>query len=145
MKQVPRPESGLSSRPRFPYALFAMFEPHFYAILLMQMQGQMLGGIHAAVLSAGATECKHQVGESTFHISLHMCVGQMVYTLQETKNLPVFFQETDYRFVQTGQRLILFVTSGIVCGATVEHISSTVPAFIFRYSLPIRETKHTHH
>lgn len=51
------------------------------AVLLMEVLSQMVGGIDTAVLSSSTSERKHQVGKTTFQITLHMGIGQLIYAL----------------------------------------------------------------
>ncbi len=60
-----------------------MFEANIDIELLMQMFGQMFGAIDGTVLSAGAPECKHQIGKSAFDVARHMSVGQSIDMLEE--------------------------------------------------------------
>ena len=63
------------------YALFPMAHMHFDAEFLVYMLRKVLCRVDAAMLSAGATEGEHQVGEAAVDVSLHVCVGELVYAL----------------------------------------------------------------
>lgn len=70
-----------------------MTYPYFYAELRMQMLGQMLGGIDAAVTAARTSESKHQVGKTAPEVTRHMGIRQFVDAVQERQNLSVLFQK----------------------------------------------------
>ena len=57
------PDLPLDSRQYLRDILLTMTYPYFNAELLMQMLGQMLGGIDAAVTAARTSESKHQVSK----------------------------------------------------------------------------------
>lgn len=108
------------------YALLAMADIHLYAELLVDVFGEMLGRINAAVLAACASEGEHQVGESAVDISLYVCVGKLVYAVEEGEYLSVVLKEADDRLVQSGELLVRLVTSGIVSGTTVEDVATAI-------------------
>ena len=58
-----------------------MFDVHLDAVFLMYVFCQMLCGIDATVLSAGASEGEHQTRKASLNISLHMGIGQLIHTL----------------------------------------------------------------
>ena len=60
-----------------------MADADFDAIFLVEVLGQMLGGIDRAMLSAGASEGEHQVGESALQITLYVGIGQPIDTVEE--------------------------------------------------------------
>ena len=66
------------------------------------------------MLAACASEGEHQVGESAVDISLYVCVGKLVYAVEEGEYLSVVLKEADDRLVQSGELLVRLVTSGIV-------------------------------
>ena len=94
--------------------LFSMTYLHFYAKLLVDMFGKMLGRIHTAMLTARTTETEHQGGETALDIAIHVMVCQLIDTLQERQNLTIILQESDDRLIQTGQLLIRLISSRIV-------------------------------
>ena len=108
-----------------------MTYPYFYAELRMQMLGQMLGGIDAAVTAARTSESKHQVGKTASEVTRHMGIRQFVDAVQERQNLSVLFQKTDNGFVQARQGFVRFISSGIVRTAAIEHITASVPTSVF--------------
>ena len=110
----------------------------------MQMLGQMLGRIDAAVTAARTSESKHQVGKTAPEVTRHMGIRQFVDAVQERQNLSVLFQKTDNGFVQARQGFVRFIPSGIVHTAAIEHITASIPAGIFGNPLLIGETEHAH-
>ena len=97
----------------------------------------MLRRIDGTVLSARAAEADGEVGESAFHVALHGSVDKGVGVLQEDGDFPVFFQETDDGFVQSGERLVALILAGVVHGAAVEHKAATVAGGVFGNSFLI--------
>ena len=126
------------------YALLAMADIHLYAELLMDVFGEMLGRINAAVLAACASEGEHQIGESTVDISLNVCVGKLIDAVEEGEYLSVVLKEADDRFVQSGELLVRLVSSRIVSGTTVEDVASAIAGRILRNALTEREAEHSH-
>lgn len=108
------------------YTLLTMADIHLYTELLVDVFGEMLGRINAAVLAACASEGEHQVGESAVDISLYVCVGKLVYAVEEGEYLSVVLKEADDRLVQSGELLVRLVTSGIVSGTTVEDVATAI-------------------
>ena len=56
-------------------ALLAVVYRDVDVVFLMQVFRQVLRGVHTSMLAARTPEGEHQVGETTFHIALHMEVG----------------------------------------------------------------------
>ena len=108
------------------YALLTMADIHLYTELLVDVFGEMLGRINAAVLASCASEGEHQVGESAVDIALYVCVGKLVYAVEEGEYLSVVLKEADDGLVQSGELLVRLVTSGIVSGTTVEDVASAI-------------------
>ena len=69
--------------------LFSMTYLHFYAKLLVDMFGKMLGRIHTAMLTARTTETEHQGGETTLNIAIHMMIGKRIDMFQELQDFPI--------------------------------------------------------
>ena len=138
------PDLPLDSRQYLRDILLTMTYPYFNAELLMQMLGQMLGGIDAAETAARTSESKHQVSKPAPEITRHMGICQFVDTVQERQNLSVLFLKTDYRSVQTRQGFVRFIPSGIVRAAAIEHITASVPVGVFGNPFLIGETEHAH-
>lgn len=121
--------------------LFAMADAHLDAKLFMQMSGQMLGTVDAAVLAAGTAEREHQVGESALKIALYVGIGKTVDALEKGKYLAVVLEKADDRLVKAGQLLVRLVATGIVRTATVEDVSATVATIIGRNAFTIGEAE----
>lgn len=66
------------------------------------------------MLSAGATEADGQIAESAFHITFHGGIYQSIDMIEETKYFAIFFQESDYRFIQSGERFVTLILAGII-------------------------------
>ena len=126
-------------------ALFAMAEAYLYAKFLVNMLGQMLGTIHATMLTARTAEAEHQVGKAALQVSLDMSVGQLIYTLEEGENLAIILEETDNRFVDTGKFLVRLVSTGVVRATAVEDIAAAIAACILGDTLAERETEDAYH
>ena len=60
-----------------------MTNAHLNAEFLMDMLGQMLSTIDAAMLTARAAETEHERGEATLDVALHMGIGQLIHTVEE--------------------------------------------------------------
>ena len=67
-----------------PDALFAVAEFDADAVFLVEVLGQMLGGIDAAMLAARAAEREHETGESALDVSLYVGIGQSVHGFEES-------------------------------------------------------------
>lgn len=116
-----------------------MADMHLYAKLLMDMLGEMLGGVYTAVLTARATEAEHQRGEATLDVSVHMMVSEGIYMIEELEYLAVILQEADYRFVQAREFLVRLIASGIVGAAAVEYIAAAIARSVLGDALLVRE------
>ena len=126
-------------------ALFTMTEANLYAKLPMNMLGQMLGTIHATMLTARTAEAEHQVGKAALQVSLDMSVGQLIYTLEEGENLAIILEETDNRLVYTGKFLVRLVSTGVVRATAVEDITTAIAACILGDTLAEGETEDAYH
>ena len=126
-------------------ALFAMAEAYLYAKFLVNMLGQMLGTIHATMLTARTAETEHQVGKAALQVSLDMSVGQLIYTLEEGENLAIILEETDNRLVDTGKFLVRLVSTGVVRATAVEDIAAAIAAGILGDTLAEGETEDAYH
>ena len=107
-----------------------------------QAGGQVFGTVDRAVLPPGAAEGYLQMRETPLQETRYMGVYQCIGIIQETEDFPVFFQEADYGFVQTGKFLVLSVFSGVMGTAAVEDIASSVSRGVFRNALLERKTVH---
>ena len=96
-------------------------------ILFGQVAGHMLGTIDRAVLAAGAAEGHHQRCKAAAHECLHMRIHDTIGVFEKPCDFSIFFQKTDDRLITAGQFPILFITAGIMDGAAVKDIASTIP------------------
>ncbi len=93
---------------------------------VVYVPGEVFGGVYRAVLSSGAAECDHQVGETSLDISLNVVVNQSVGVFEECGYLTVFLEEVDYGLVDSGEGFVPVVFSGVVHSPAVEHVSASV-------------------
>ena len=104
-----------------------MDETHTDArIFLRKVMRHVLRTVYRSVLTAGAAEADHQAIEPTLHISLHMRIHNTICMLQEAEYLTVILKESDHRLITPGQFLVRLISSRIMDGTAVEHISSPV-------------------
>ena len=96
------------------------------------------------MLAACASEGEHKVGESAVDISLYVCVGKLIYAVEEGEYLSVVLKEADDRLVQSGELLVRLVSTWIVSGTTVEDVATTIAGRILRNALAEREAEHSH-
>ena len=95
----------------------------------------MLGTIDGAVLSACATEGKHQVGEASLKIALYMGIGQAIDAVEEREYLAIVLEEADDGLVEAGELLVGLVATRVVGGAAVEYVAASVATFVLRNAL----------
>ena len=126
-------------------SLFTMDYPHLHTEFLMDMFGEVLGGIHTAVLAPGATKAEHQRRETTLDIATHMCIGQLIHRVEEGEYLAVVLEESDYRFVETREFLVWLISSGIMCASAVEDISAAIARWVVGDTFAIGETIYGNH
>ena len=126
-------------------ALFAMAQVYFYAEFLMEVFGQVLGGIDAAVLASRTTETEHEMGKAALHIPLRVCVGQLVHRFEKGDDFAVFFQKFDDWTIQAGQLFVGLIASGIVCDAAVKDIASSIAGVVLGDAFLVTETEYPHH
>ena len=93
--------------------LLTMTDAHLYAEFLVQVLCQMLGRIHATMLTTRTTETEHQRGEATLDITAHMVVCQLIDGVEEGQDLTIILQEADDRLIKSCQLLIRLITSGV--------------------------------
>ena len=82
-----------------------MDQVHFHGILRDEMLGEVLGAVGGAVLAACAAETDLQVREAAEKEAFHVRIDEGIDVVQEAENLAVFFQELDYRRIQSRQQL----------------------------------------
>ena len=97
---------------------------------LVEVFGEVLGGIDATVLAAGTSEGELEVGESTLDVALHMEIGEAVDAVEEGEDFAILFKEVDDGLVESCECLVGFVATGIVGATAVEHITASVAAGI---------------
>ena len=86
--------------------LFTVYQFHFHPEFTVQMLCQMLRRINRTVLSSRTAEANGQVTESPLHISLYRSIHQRIDRFEKTENFSILFKESDYRFVQSRERLV---------------------------------------
>ena len=106
-------------------------------IFLPKVGSHMLRTIDRAMLTPSASEAYHETGETTTGVGLHMRIHDTIDMLKKTEYLPVIFKEPDHRFVTPRELLVWLISSRIVDGPAVEHISSPISRKVHRQSLPI--------
>lgn len=113
-------------------------------VFLMQMFRQVLCRIDTAMLPARTSEGEHQVGETTFHVTLHVEVGQLINAFEELKNFAILLKELNHWGVQTREFFVGLIFPWVVRGATIEYVSASVAATIgWNAALLVGETEHT--
>ena len=91
-----------------------MFYVYFYAVFLVYVLCQMLGGIYTSVLSASTSEREHQACKTSLYIPFHVGISKLIDALQECEYLAVILKETYHRLVKPCQLLVRLVTPRIV-------------------------------
>ena len=104
-----------------------MVQVDLHAKGVVQVLGQVLGGIHRAVPPSGASERNTKAGETSFEISLYGRIYQGIDMVEEGQDFPILLQKADDRFVQSCQGFIGIVSAGIVDGTAVEDEAPAVP------------------
>ena len=66
-----------------------MIDAHLDAEFLVDVLGQMLGTIHATVLSTRTSETEHQAGETALYITPYVGIGQLINAIEESEYLAV--------------------------------------------------------
>ena len=83
------------------------------------------------MLTARTTETYGQVSETAFHIPFYGCVYQGIYVFEEDSDFSVLFEEADNGFVESGERLVTFVFTGVVHRTAVKYEAAAVAGRIF--------------
>ena len=122
-----------------------MGNPNLYSEFLVDMLCKVLGAVHGAVLTAGASEGEHKTGEASLDITCHMGIGKLVNGIEEGEDFSIVFKETDYWLIQACELLIRLITSRVVSASAIEHISAAVTAIIIWNALVKREAEHLHY
>ena len=94
------------------------------------------------MLSSGTAEANGQITEATFHISLHRSIYQRIDRVEETENFTIFFEKTDHRFVQSRERFVTFVLTGIVQGPAAKALTAAITGRIIGNPFLISKTHH---
>lgn len=116
-----------------------MTDVHLYSELLVQMFREVLRRVDTAMLSAGATEGEHEVGEATVDVTLHVSIGEFVDAIEEGEYLTVVLEEAYHGLVESGELLVRFIASGVVRRTTVEHVSAAITRLVA--GMPLRNEK----
>ena len=122
-----------------------MVHMHLHAKLLMDVLGQVLRTIDAAMLATRASEAEHQTGETALDVAQNVGIGQLIHALEEGEYLSVILQKADDGFVQSGLVLVRLVSAGVVSASAVEHIAAAIAAGVGRNALAIGEAPHVDH
>ena len=99
----------------------------------------MLCAVDGTVLTSCASECEHEIGESSLEIAFDVCVGEAVDGVEEGEDLAIFFEETYDGLVESCEVLIGFVAAWVVGAAAVEDVASSVAGGVFRYAALVGE------
>ena len=59
-------------------------------------------------------------------ISLYRSIHQRIDRFEKTENFSILFKESDYRFVQSRERLVAFVLTGIVHRTAIKNITTAI-------------------
>jgi hypothetical protein len=119
--------------------LFTVTDVHLYTELLVNMFCHMLGTVNGTVTTARASEGDLQMGEAAFLETCDMEIDKAIDAFEEGEDFSIRFEEVDDGLVKSCEGFIFFVTPRIVSAATVEHIPTTVAAFVSRDSFFERE------
>lgn len=102
---------------------------------LVDVFGQMLGAIDTSVLTARTTKGEHERGKSSVDVALHMEVGKAIDTIEESEDFAILLQEVYHGLVETCHLPVLLITSRVVSGTTVKHITTAIAALVLRNAL----------
>jgi len=109
-----------------------MYQLNFYIVFFFEMLGEGFGAIDRAVLATRATERHLQVREVAFDKALYVMVHKGINGIQKCKNLTVFLQKINHRLIQTCEKFVLLILTGIVRSAAVKDIASAITGRVFR-------------
>ena len=62
--------------------------------------------------------------------------------IEETEYFTIFFEESNYRFIQSGKGFVTLILTGIVDGPAVEHIPSSIAGGVIRNPFLISKAHH---
>ena len=126
-------------------ALLAVVNRDVDVVFPVQVFRQVLCRIDTAMLPARTSEGEHQVGETTFHVTLHVEISQLINAFEELKNFAILLKELNHWGVQTREFFVGFIFPRIVRGATVKYVSASVAATIgWDAALFVGETEYTY-
>ena len=109
------------------------------------MLGKVLSGLDGAMLSAGASERKHQRSEATLYITRHMSISELIDRVEESQYFPIIFKETYHWFVYTRQLFVWLISPGVMRATAVEHVAAAVTGVVLWYALMKGEGEHLDH
>lgn len=110
--------------------LLAMDKVNGDGIFLTQMVRHRLGTIDTTMLTARAAKGHLHMREITLDKSLHMVIHQRIDMLQKRQYLPILLQKIYHRLIHTSQGLILLILTGVMRGAAVEDIPTTIATLV---------------
>ena len=122
-----------------------MVQVDLHAKGVVQVLGQVLGGIHRAVPPSGASERNTKAGETSFEISLYGRIYQGIDMLEEGQDFPILLQEADDRLVQSCQGFVGIVSAGIVDGTAVEDEAPAVARRVFGNAFGVGKARDADH
>ena len=94
--------------------LFTVDKVDADVVFLFEVGSEMFGTIDGAVLPTGTTEGDLQIGKIAFDEALYMMIDEGIDGLQEGEDLAITLQEIYHRLIQSGELLVLVVTSRIM-------------------------------
>ena len=94
--------------------LFTVADTDLDAEFLMEVFGQMLGGVDTPVLATSAAEGEHQGSEAALDITADVGIGQFIDGVEEGENLTVVLQKADDWLIKACQLLIRLVSAWVM-------------------------------
>ena len=107
----------------------------------MQVAGEMLCRINAAVPASGASESELQMCELTVYVALHVEFGDGIDVRKQTGQFTILLDELYDRLVETSKLFVGFISSGVIGGAHVKHVSPAIATGVGGYASAIGETE----
>ena len=101
-------------------------------IFVMEVFGEVFGGIDRAMLSAGTTETNLQMIKTAFDKPLYMVIHQGIDMIQESQDLAVLLKEIYHRLIKTREGFVLLVFTGIMGRTAIKDISATISGLVCR-------------
>ena len=112
-----------------------MTEVDFHSKLLVDMFSNVLGTIDGTMATTCAAKGDLHIGETTLLETSDMEIDEAIDAIEEGENLTIRFEEVDNGLVKTCEWLIFVVASRVMGASTIEHITTTIAAFVFGDSL----------